>query len=79
MVKKQQKTLSLDAFKELAKTNDAFRKSFVRSDLIDFDNGTATLYRENLIKELERFACKSEEDLSDFLWYNYGVFVTVVD
>lgn len=79
MGKKQLKTLSLDVFKEFAKTNDAFRQSLKRFDIIDYDNGTATIYRENLMKELERFACKNEDDLSDFLWYNYGIFASVVD
>ena len=79
MGKKPQKTLSLDAFKEFVKTNDAFRQSLKRFDIIDYDNGTATIYRENLMKELEKFECKNEDDLSDLLWYNHGVFVTVVD
>ena len=79
MGKKPQTTLSLEAFKTKDLTDDAFRKSFRRNDLIDFENGIATLYRENLMKELETFECKNEEDLLDSLWHTYGVFAKVVD
>lgn len=79
MGKKPQTALSLEAFKMKVQTDDAFRSSFKRRDLIDFDNGLATLYRENLMSELERFECKNEEDLLDSLWHTYGVFAKVVD
>ena len=79
MDKNKPKTLSLDAFKTLVKTDETFKKSFQRHDSIDFECGTAVIYRENLMKELERFACKDEEDLIDTLYYSHGIFARVVD
>ncbi len=74
------KALSLDAFKNMAKTDDDFRNSIIgKQDTIDFDNGAATIHRGNVMKYLEKYMCKSEEELEDTLWYSYGVFVKIVD
>lgn len=50
-----------------------------RSDVFDLDNGTAVIQRDNLGKYLEKYSCKDENDLSDTLWYNYGMFLKIVD
>lgn len=50
-----------------------------RNDVFDMDNGTAVIQRRNLGKYLEKYACRDEEDLSDTLWYNYGMFVRIVE
>ena len=50
-----------------------------RNDVFDMDNGTAVIRRGNLGKYLEKYSCKDEEDLSDTLWYNYGMFVRIVE
>lgn len=79
MGNKQQRTLSLDAFKDLVKEDKEFKRSFKRNDFIDYANGIGTIYRENLMSELEKFECKNEEELLDSLWYTHGVFAKVVD
>ena len=79
MGNKQQRTLSLDAFKELVKEDKEFKRSFKRNDFIDYANGIGTIYRENLMSELEKFECKNEEELLASLWYPHGVFAKVVD
>lgn len=79
MSAKEKGSLSLEAFKSLISTNKEFKKSFERSDAIDFKHGTATLYRENLMRQLEKFCCKNEEELVDTLYYKYGVFAKVID
>lgn len=35
--------------------------------------------RTNMTKYLEKYACKDEQDLSDTLWYSYGVFLRILD
>lgn len=71
--------MSLDEFKEKLGDNGSFRNQFVASDVIDMDNGTATIHRGNLTKYLEKYMCKTEEDLENTLWFSYGVFVRIVD
>lgn len=69
--------MTLDEFK----ANGKQIKNLVcsRNDIIDLDNGTMTIYSENLNKYLERYACKDAEDLINTLWFNYGVLVRVID
>ncbi len=72
--------LSLDAFKDAVSNNASFKDSIIGiSDLIDFDNGSAVIHRSHINAYLEKYLCKSEEDLEDTLWYNYGVFVKIID
>lgn len=71
--------MSLDAFKDMVKTNDDFKKEIIsKNDVVDIDNGTMMIYTENLNKYLEKYACKDANDLIDTLWYSYGVFVKVI-
>ena len=72
--------LTLDAFKDMVKSDTDFAdKVKGTSEVIDFDNGSATIHRINLKKYLEKYMCKNEDDLSDTLWHSYGVFVRIVD
>lgn len=73
---------TLTSFAELADiklnliSRDSDRKMV--GDVVDFENGTLIVNRNNLTKYLERYSCKDEDDLSDTLWYNYGVFLKIV-
>lgn len=73
---------TLTSFAELADiklnliSRDSDRKTV--GDVVDFENGTLIVNRNNLTKYLERYSCKDEDDLSDTLWYNYGVFLKIV-
>lgn len=73
---------TLASFAELAdiKLNLISRDSDRRvvNDVVDFENGTLIVNRNNLTKYLERYSCKDEDDLSDTLWYSYGVFLKIV-
>ena len=72
--------LTLDAFKDLLKTDSSFVEKVTNtSDIIDMDNGSMVIHRCNIVKYLEKYMCKNEDDLSDTLWYRYGIFVKVID
>ena len=74
------KTFSLDSFKDAVKNNENFISTITgKSDTIDYDNGSAIIHRCNLSKYLEKYLCKDEDDLSNTMWYNYGIFIHVVD
>ena len=68
--------MTLDEFKEIAPRLMEEKKR--RSDVIDYDNGTALIYIENLNKYLEKYACKNEDDLQNTLWYSYGLSVKIL-
>ena len=73
-------SLAFDAFKDLMANDTSFRKEITNTnDIIDMDNGTMVIHRQNITKYLERYMCKDEDDLQDTMWYNYGVFVKVID
>lgn len=73
-------SLTFDAFKDLMVNDTSFRKEIANTnDIIDMDNGTMVIHRQNITKYLERYMCKDEDDLQDTMWYNYGVFVKVID
>ena len=73
-------SLTFDAFKDLMANDISFRKEITNTnDIIDMDNGTMVIHRRNITKYLERYMCKDEGDLQDTMWYNYGVFVKVID
>ena len=73
-------TLTLEEFKTLAKEKE-FKERFTESkeDIIDLDNGTMLIHRCNLNKYLEQYICKDEDDLSDTLYYSYGIYATIID
>lgn len=82
--------MTFDDFKERVSNDDSFRSQFTdfdnsaqrrdnSVDVVDIDNGFMLVSRNNLSKYLERYMCKTEEDLQDTLWYNYGVFLKIVD
>ena len=73
-------SLTFDAFKDLMANDISFRKEITNTnDIIDMDNGTMVIHRQNITKYLERDMCKDEDDLQDTMWYNYGVFVKVIE
>lgn len=70
---------TLESFKDTLRSDITLKEKLAgTSDIIDFDNGTAIIHKENLNRYLERYVCKNERDLEDTLWYNYGVFVRFV-
>ena len=73
-------SLTFDAFKDLVANDVSLREKITNTnDIIDMDNGTMVIHRQNITKYLERYMCKDEDDLQDTMWYNYGVFVKVID
>ena len=73
-------SLTFDAFKDLVANDISLREKITNTnDIIDMDNGTMVIHRQNISKYLERYMCKDEDDLQDTMWYNYGVFVKVID
>lgn len=72
--------MTLEDFKDMVNNDkDAVKRICMRSDVIDMDNGTMLIYSENIDKYLEQYACKNAEDFSDTMWFNYGIFVKIVD
>lgn len=72
--------INFEEFKEKLKNDNLFRGSITtKSDVVDFDNGIMIISHDNIDKYLERYMCKDEFDLQDTLWYNYGVYVKIVD
>ena len=73
-------SLTFDAFKDLVANDVSLREKITNTnDIIDMDNGTMVIHRQNISKYLERYMCKDEDELQDTMWYNYGVFVKVID
>ena len=72
--------MTLDGFKSLLANDKDFVGNLISSsDIIDIEGGSMIIHRRNINKYLEQYMCKSEEDLSDTLWYSYGMFVKVID
>lgn len=69
--------MTLEEFKNYGGT--LLKERMMRSDIIDFDNGTMTVFSENISKYLEKYSCKNTDDLSDALWYGYGIFLKIID
>ena len=73
-------SLTFDAFKDLMSNDISLREEITNiNDIVDMDNGTMVIHRQNINKYLERYMCKDEDDLKDTMWYNYGVFVKVIE
>ena len=73
-------SLTFDAFKDLMSNDISLREEITNiNDIVDLDNGTMVIHRQNINKYLERYMCKDEDDLQDTMWYNYGVFVKVIE
>lgn len=72
--------MTLEAFKDLMVNDVSFKETITKiDDIIDFDNGTMIVYKQNLCKYLEQYMCKTEDELSDTLWFNYGIFLKIVE
>ena len=79
-MKKNKQFISLEVFKDLMINDVSFKESItVVDDIIDFDNGTMLVYKQNLSKYFEQYMCKTEDELSDILWFNYGIFLKIID
>lgn len=48
------------------------------SDILDFDNGSIIIHKENLKKYLDLYRCSSETELKDSMWINHGIVVKVI-
>ena len=73
-------SLTFDAVKDLVANDVSLREKITNTnDIIDMDNGTMVIHRQNISKQLERYMCNDEDDLQDTMWYNYGVFVKVIE
>ena len=82
-------TFTLDSFKTAVKTNQEFKERIINDayrnvdkpfcqDIFDYDNGVAIIQERNLTKYLEKYMCKNQDELSDYLYYNKGIFLKVV-
>lgn len=73
------KVFSLAEFKEAVKED---RVKIVdetnEKDMFYPDNGIAVIHEKNLMKYLEKFMCKNQDELSDFLYYKKGIFLKVI-
>lgn len=77
---KNKQFMSLDTFKDFIINDVSFKETITNvDDIIDFDNGTMIVYKQNLSKYFEQYMCKTEDELSDTLWFNYGIFLKIVD
>lgn len=51
----------------------------ITNDIIDLDNGSMIIHKENLQKYLKIYMCPDELTLTDYMWHNYGVIVKVIN
>jgi hypothetical protein len=69
--------MTLEEFKTNA--NEIKKRVGKRDDIVDIHNGTMIIHIENINKYLEKYCCKNAEDLSDTLYYHYGIFLKIVE
>ena len=68
--------MTLEEFKATAAT---IKRTICESkDIIDKEHGIMIIHEENLMKYLEEYVCKDEEDLCNFLYYHNGIFVKII-
>ena len=73
------KTFTLDSFKETVKADKSFQEQLSGNiDTFDPDNGIAIIHKSNIMQYLEKFMCKDEAELSNFLYYKKGIFLKVI-
>ena len=48
-------------------------------DIFDPEHGIMTIHKDNLMKYLEKYLCKDKEELSDTLYYRYGIYIRFID
>jgi len=69
---------TLDAFKTALNNDEGLKRRLLdRNDVIE--DSRYVIHRCNISKYLEKYLCKDEDDLSDTLYYHYGIFLVVVD
>lgn len=72
---------SLDSFKEALSVDKILQDQLGdlnNRDTFDPDNGIAMIHKSNLMPYLEKFMCKDEEELSNFLYYKKGIFLKII-
>ena len=73
------KKFTLDSFKEAINIDSGLKSSLLNeTDVFDEENGVALVHQNNITKYLERYMCKTEEELQDYLYYNKGIFLKVI-
>ena len=73
------KTFSLESFKDAINVDKALKDKIVGDiDTFDEENGIAVVHQGNLSKYLEKFMCKDQDELSDYLYYYKGIFLKVI-
>lgn len=71
---------TLDSFKDAIKANNDLKDTITDNvDDIREEEGLMTIHRENMMRYLEKYMCKDEEDLSDTLYFQHGIFLRIVD
>ena len=74
------KTMNFDEFKNVLANDSEARDSLIgRSDIIDLDNGVMRIYGEHINKYLEKYMCKTPEELEDTLYYCYGIYCEIIN
>lgn len=48
------------------------------SEAMDLDNGVLIVKRENLNKYFDRYFCTTEKELSEKLWFDFGICLQLV-
>ena len=73
------KKFSLESFKEAISVDDNLKQSLSNEvDVFDEGNGVAIIHKNNISKYLEKYLCKNQEDLEDYLYYHKGIFLKVI-
>lgn len=73
------KKYTLESFKHALNVDVQLKESISNeTDVFDIDNGVAIVHQSNIMKYLERYMCKSQEELQDYLYYNKGIFLKIV-
>lgn len=73
------KKYTLESFKDALYVDTQLKETISgESDIFDMDNGVAIVHQRNIMKYLEKFMCKNEIELSDYLYYHKGIFLKVI-
>lgn len=51
----------------------------MRKDIINIDERTMIIYRENIGTYLTKYFCANENDFENTMWLNYGISVEILD
>ena len=48
------------------------------NDVIDLENGSMIILKDNLNTYLKMYMCNTEDELKDSMWFNYGIIVKII-